>query len=173
MVRKNRFLLDLLNGWWLRLNSPKSAVLVGSLDLKPSQGDKPSPHSSHVLMNVYRDEAKKHPVWLGYKVSTVANTNSMEPLLDANCVVVLELLSGEWSDRLIEQPFEKGDVVTYNTSVGSIIHVLKSRTTWLGEPAWILQGSNNFLPDMSKVLESGITGRLFKVCYCRQVIEGD
>jgi len=173
MVRKNRLLLDLLNSWWLRVNGPKSAVLLGELDLVPSQSDKPSPHSSHELMKVYQDESKKHPGWLGYKISTVANTNSMEPLLDANCVLVLELLQGDWQSRLLDQPFTVGDVVTYNTSVGSIIHVLKSKTTWLGEPAWILQGSNNFLPDMSKVLETAITARLFKIVYCRQVIEGD
>jgi len=85
----------------------------------------------------------------------------------------MELLQGKWTNRLELQPFKPGQTVTYDSTSGSIIHVLKKETTFLGEPAWILQGTNNFLPDMSKVPESQITSRLYIPAYCRQRREGD
>jgi len=164
LVWVNRFISD--------LNKPRGAVL-GGLDLKPTQKDKPSNHSSHELMATYRLQKKRYPTWKGYRVSLVANTNSMEPLLDDNSVLVMEIVGGLWKDRLLDQPFSAGDIVTYDSTVGTIIHVLKKRTTWLGESAWILQGTNNFLPDMSKVMESQITSRLFGQFDCRQRRDGD
>jgi len=168
-----RELLYRVNQWLSRLGSPKQATLMGDLDMVPTQNDKPSNHSSHDLMATYRQLKKDYPGYKGYRVSTVANTNSMEPLLDDNSVLVLEVFSGKWIKRLFDQPFSKGDIVTYDSTSGSIIHVLKIKTIWLGRPAWILQGANNFLPDMSKVLESQITSRLFIQADCKQKREGD
>jgi len=168
----SRDLLDWVNSFIGRWNPPRGAAM-GSLDLKPTQKDKPSNHSSHDLMQTYRRLKRSYPLYKGYRVSLVANTNSMEPLLDDNSVMVMELLQGDWSDRLFDQPLVAGDIVTYDSTSGSIIHVLKKPTTWLGKPAWILQGTNNFLPDMSKVLEEQITSRKFIQADCRQRRDGD
>ncbi len=167
-----RRFLDWINRMIERGNPPKTAML-GELDLVPTQSDKPSNHSSHDLMKTYRKNVKDYPQYKGYKVSTVANTNSMEPLFDANSVLILEELTGMWKYRLEEQPFKPGQIVTYDTTRGSIIHVLKTPTTFLGKPAWILQGTNNFLPDMTKVLESQITTRKYGQFDCKQIKEGD
>jgi len=157
----------------LGLFKPPEISTVGSLDTIPTEKDKPSNHSSHDKMKKYRELYYDYPARKGYQVSLVANTNSMEPMFDSNCIIILENVQGKWSKRLQEEPFSKGDVVTYLTNVGSIIHELKEKTTWLGRPAWLLQGLNNKLPDMSKVKEDIITHRVCGIWYCKKERDGD
>jgi hypothetical protein len=139
------------------LSIQQQGTIIGDAfeESKPSQADKPSAHSSLSQGLLSRmagrciEEAKKS----GKKLSTsyVANTNSMEPFIDDNCIVLLE-------DSPAGTKFYPGDIVVYNNGGTLIIHTLKDKTTFLGEPAWIIQGYNNFLPD-GKIPEKLIVKR--------------
>jgi len=168
-------LLNWVNNFLLRNAARYRPTATGGWEPGgPTQQDKPSPKSSltaNYLSGKLRQIFKPQG---GYQVSRVANTNSMEPLLDDSDVVVLEELTGEQREpRLTRQPFAPGQVVIYPSTVGRIIHTLKTRTTFLGKPAWIIQGANNFLPDMAKVPEEKIEARLVAIAYGRSVREGD
>jgi len=167
-----RDMIKMVNDFINRFRTPEIST-VGSLDLVPTEKDKPSNHSSLEKRKTYNSLYWLYTSKKGYRVSMVANTNSMEPMIDSNCILVLEALQGKWSWRLEKQPLEVGQTVTYDTTVGSIVHNLKVKTTWLGKPAWLLQGLNNKLPDMSKVKEDQIPYRLCGIVYCQQEREGD
>ena len=171
----SRVVIEWANNFLLRLARRRAALLTGGFDPgAPSQRDKPSPKSSYSVSFLRSRLLKLFPPSEGFLVSRIANTNSMEPLFDDSDLVVLELLTGRWRrDRLRREPFAPGQVVVYPSSVGRIIHVLKERTIFLGRPAWVVQGFNNFLPDMAKILEDRIESRLVLVGYGRRVREGD
>jgi len=163
------------NDFLLRLAEKYRPVATGYADYSlPSQSDKPSPKSSLTASQVRRKFKLGFPEKYGYEVHRIANTNSMEPLLDDSDVVVLELLTDEYrGTRLKRECFAAGQIVIYNCSAGSIIHTLKSKTSFLGKDAWIIQGHNNFLPDMAKITESNIVARVVAIGYGRRVREGD
>lgn len=166
----------------LRLSQTKKTDrIIGGLitQEKPTESDKPSPASS-----ISQTAARRQLVWgdftseNGYQIVGVANTNSMEPFIDQNCLVILEDLRGKWRDqRLRITPLAAGDIVIYEATVngrkGRIIHELKQQTTFLGKPAWIIKGYNNFLVDMAKVPETAIIQRYVGHIACRRVQSGD
>ena len=167
-------LIDWANGVIGRISAARKILADGNLDLVPTQKDKPSPKSSLTRTYLRSKALKVFTAALGYELNYVANTNSMEPLFDDSDVVLLESLQGKWrATRLRRQPLEEGQVVTYSSSVGTIIHVLKERLEEDGIVYWTLQGANNFLPDMSKVPEAAIKARLAGVLYGRSVRKGD
>jgi hypothetical protein len=165
----------MINSFLSRRNSNAPLLHTGGRKShEPTQNDQPSPKSSSTRNQLYSRLAKAYPSKEGFLRSGVANTNSMEPLLDDSDVVVTESLEGKWrGPRLKNQPLKEGDVVIYESNIGRIIHTLKSPTTFLGEPAWVIQGHNNFLPDMTKVPEDKIIARLVSINYGRSVRKND
>lgn len=131
----------------------------GFVETKETQADKPSAHSSFSKSKIKRiaysavREAKTLSD-LNIETAEVSNTNSMEPFLDDNCIVLLE-------ETPVGTEFWAGDIVVYQNNNKLVIHELKEKTTFLGEPAWIIKGKNNFLPDMVKVMEKDIIKRYF------------
>lgn len=139
----------------------------------PTQKDKPSPKSSVTVVDHYQRLRKVYPSTQGYDVSFIANTNSMEPFLDDSDLVVLEDVRGKWAKRLLQEPLASGQIIIYEAPDGKrIIHTLRQPATFLGQPAWVVQGNNNFLPD-PKVSEHAIIARLVAVAYGRRLREGD
>ena len=157
----------------------KPSILGSYEGGKATQADKPSAHSS--LSSNWAERAGKALAERIYtidkttniSVHSVANTNSMEPLFDDNCKVCLEELTPV---ILARQPLVAGDIITYEAVYKgvktSIIHRLHSKTTFLGEPAWIVWGDNNFVPD-GKVREKLIKRRLVGIIYGKQKRDGD
>ena len=164
-----------LNDFLMRRAAGTNAVLTSDFEESaPTQQDKPSPKSS--LSKTHHSQAlsQAYPISSGFTISAIANTNSMEPFLDDSDLVVLEDLTGKWRDqRLAVLPFAPGQIVIYSSSAGRIIHTLKERTTFLGNPAWIIMGHNNFFPDMVKVPESAIVARLVCIAYGRPNRDND
>lgn len=158
-VLDNLKLFNYLNNMMLERMSKGTVTLGGGFDDKPTQKDKPSAHSSLSLLSCQKlaYAAVKRGALLegGRKLSytTVANTNSMEPFIDDNCVVILE-------ETPVGTEFWAGDVVIYRAPSGNlIIHSLKEKVLYDGEPGWIIQGKNNFLPDMVRLKEKDIIKR--------------
>lgn len=136
------------------------------LDLEPTERDKPSPHSSLTFSELYVFLTNMFTEQGGYKVVRIANTNSMEPLIDQNSLVILENLSPV---RLNRQPLLPGDIVTYPTTTGNIIHMLEELTP----RGWVIRGVNNTVADMSFVPPSVIKWRVVGVFYTREMVKGD
>lgn len=141
-------------------------ITLGTLDLVPTQADKPSPHSSLTLAALNQKLTAAFPPSAGYQTVYIANTDSMEPLFDDNCVIVLEKPT---PSRLAVQPYVAGDIITYPVKGGSIIHMLQTKT----DAGWMVKGVNNKVADMSFVPENIITGRVVAIGYAQQIDPGD
>lgn len=117
-------------------------LVIGNFewDSKPSQADKPSPHSHMQKSEVYVRLGRAYPDSEGFQRFKVANTNSMEPWIDDNAVVV--------GSRNISK-LTKGDVVVYEgtglLSGHLVVHKIKLVSD-SGKSFWI-KGDNNFRAD--------------------------
>jgi hypothetical protein len=135
---------DLVNKFYEFWNSNKSTVKEGNTLIvgDATQKDKPSPHSSFTTYELWKRIRKSFPED-NFKVYDVANTNSMEPLFDDNCQVLMEAVTPEC---VAKQPLTAGDIVVYANNGNLIIHrLLESRM--LGSKCWLIGGDNNFMPD--------------------------
>lgn len=123
----------------------KAKVVIGEWGSEiPTQSNKPSAHSS-----LSKDEAKR--LWLQagfiqpwYVISTVTNTNSMEPFIDSNSVVVSEQIRQSVLDK---QPIVKGDICIYwhDRLQTHIIHrVIDTKPK---EELYYFKGDNNYSGD--------------------------
>jgi hypothetical protein len=78
---------------------------------KPNHQDKPSPHASldRWYNEIEQTEALfRLPRYHVYK--ELPNTNSMEPIIDTNTIIILEALTPR---VLRQQPLQSGDIVTW------------------------------------------------------------
>lgn len=148
------YLFDHIYGRYVALlkkyNELKNAtVYMGKFDdEQPTQADKPSAHSS-LTRSEARKKLEKAFGGSDYKIFNVANTNSMEPFIDANSVVVVEEIN---PDILDKQPIVRGDICIYirpipgtNGSIQMVIHRVKSVNTF-GDKFYF-KGDNNFFAD--------------------------
>lgn len=151
------------------IHPPSELPLLGAdHHAYPSHGDKPSPHSSIPLDELH---AKAQRDWPSdrFCISMVANTNSMEPLIDDNSVVVLEVLTPE---VLTTEPLQAGDVVVFEHEGRAIIHMLLRYRIYEGRFWWMIGGLNNYLPD-GEICASQATHRLVAVYYGQSLRPGD
>lgn len=173
--------------WWRRffrslLWCDASKVLTeGDLEDKPTQRDKPSPSSHFPRDELLRKKKRQWPRRDGYWITLVANTNSMEPVIDDNSVVVCEdLRTVKGKEFLEEWPLQIGDVCVY---VGDqklwggrpwIIHqIYQIKTDAYGDKSYKFRGVNNFGVDPGWVWEENIILRAFEFCSARHLREGD
>lgn len=165
-------LRDLANTIWnllgqinaIRKQAPDNACVVpphrGNND--PTQSDKPSPHSSMNLFELHKAAAKSFPDGERFEVFYIANTNSMEPVLDDNCIVITEKLN---ANMLEKDPLQRGDIVIYPWFDKLIIHRLTGAVTDTdGKRVWTIKGDNNYLPD-APVPEPKIKSRVVAIYY--------
>jgi len=137
----------------------------------PTQSDKPSPHSSLSLAQT-KSQLGKYSTNKGYYLAGVANTNSMEPLFDDNCIVAMEKLDKEWGPgRLSKQPLTPGDIVVWRYGLMGIIHILVKEV----DDGWIIKGWNNFKADLGgkAVPRYLIESRLVAIGYSKQQRDND
>jgi hypothetical protein len=130
---------------------------------KPTQSDKPSPHSSYELNDLWRRSRKAFPEDRVH-VFEVANTNSMEPLFDDNCQVITETID---AIVLKNQPLTKGDIVVYGRGDSLIIHRLMESRLINNTEYWLISGDNNYVPD-GWIKTGDIHYRLVGILYGRQ-----
>ena len=137
--------------------------LYSEEDITPTQGDKPSAHSS--LNKTQALSIKSFFPEPQYKLYTVANTNSMEPFIDANTIVICEKLTS----RVIGiQPIVKGDICIYNHDNLNIIHRVKQ----VKDNLYYFRGDNNFFSD-GWVARTAIKYRYVGQIQTKQILEGD
>jgi hypothetical protein len=151
--------LNLAIGKWLHPDA-RWAWLEAEHPTQPTARDKPSPHSSLPMAELMAKARREWPA-PRFAVSQAANTNSMEPLIDDNCVLVLEELSDEVKSQT---PLSPGDVVVYPHQGREIIHMLYRQRKIGGAPWWPVGGWNNYFAD-GEVCEADITHRLAGLFY--------
>lgn len=111
---------------------------------KPTQEDKPSAHSS-LTKDQARNLINNGFPYSGYNVVNVANTNSMEPFIDSNSLVITEIIT---PDVLQNQPIVPGDICVYKRFDGVLVlHRVIKVSKELNRIYF--QGDNNFFPDYS------------------------
>ncbi len=109
--------------------------------------DQISVYSDKVILNVL------NPIWAKF-----TNTNSMDPFIDelANAI--------EIKPRSAEQ-IQIGDVISYQTSYGTVIHRVVQKNADTQGVYYIVQGDNNTLQDPVKVRFAEVEGVVIAVIY--------
>ena len=146
---------------------------VGGFDDVPSQRDKPSPSSHFTVEELLAKKRQQYPRRDGYFVLTVQDSNSLEPLVDDNSVVVCEdLRSAQGKKWLKAASLRAGDVCSYQTATcRQILHQIvevdaKNRL-------FRFRGFNNYASDAQWVKEEEVLLRAFEFCSARVEEEGD
>ena len=89
-----------------------------------------------------------------YTLAKIANTNSMDPTLDEDSIVMVKHIT-DYSE------IQVGDIVTYKDSEGTVVH----RIVWIDSKGVVVKGDNNAYPDYIHIsfsaLESVIVGILY------------
>lgn len=168
-----------LNNLFYKTFGPRRLVqILGGIwkPSQPTQSDKPSPHSTLTINQAQTVLKKGFPYNMGYQVSFISNTNSMEPFLDDNTVIAIELLNKEWREgRLRIQPLTRGDIVIWEIDKFRFIHALTEFKLVDGEKEWLIQGYNNLEADFNDhyFKETDIVARMVAVLYTQQKRKGD
>ena len=137
--------------------------LYSGEEIRATQKDKPSAHSS--LTKTQALTIKSLFPEPQYKLFTVQNTNSMEPFIDANSIVICEKLTSRVKGL---QPIVPGDICIYTYSNMNIIHRVKE----VDNNLYFFKGDNNFFPD-GWVKEEHIPYRYVGQLQTQQLITGD
>lgn len=148
------------------LSFGRGLISNGKNKTEPTQQNKPSPASS---LNINTTFAKLKQLFPQYKVSFIANTNSMEPLIDYNCITISENITNA---VLKKQPLDKGDIVIYDRGRGRIIHELIEPYTKNNVKGWIIKGQNNFTID-GFIETQYIKQRVVSIWYTQRTHKGD
>lgn len=164
-----RDLINWFNDVILR-RSRYTTVMDDYRQTPPTQKDKPSAHSSLYISNMLPELHSIFPENKGYRVSLVANTNSMEPLIDDNCILVSENLTGKYKSRLKDVPFSVGDIVIYGSKYYKIVHRLISQDK---NGSWLIKGDNNFKRDPVRLKTSDILSRVCCIVYTQPKRKND
>lgn len=162
--------------WWknkeVKEETEKLSIQIGNVgyDTGPNQSDKPSAHSSLTMTEIkqgFNGYWKKK----GYTYFTVANTNSMEPWIDENCIVGVETLNEQ---RLAKQPISVGDVVIYKRVWNNALQLVIHRVTMLDNEGkkFYIKGDNNYFSDGWIKIED-VKYRMFQITYAQQIRQGD
>lgn len=150
---------------------------VGGLDSIPTQLDKPSPSSHLSVEELLTLVGKKFPRSKGWFVSGVSPTNSMEPLIDDNSVVLYEDLRSPQGDGFLDDnPLRVGDVCGYYTEafgqrVTMVIHQIVEVDVKNGLVKF--RGLNNYASDPQWVKEEYVILRAVAVFFGSKVNEYD
>jgi hypothetical protein len=138
---------------------------------RPTNSDKPTPHSSLKL----REKREKIYTIFRYPdhiTSTLADTNSMEPFIDANAFVVEERLTEQ---VLSKQPLQVGDIVTWSTGKRRVLHRIRGIGKD-GKSLYIrgdnVAGGDSFRGRL-RIPAEHILERVVAVVYTRQRKRGD
>jgi len=131
-------------------SKPKATILGDLADEIPTQKDKPSAGSSLSYGQAVRLANLVATQHGNSRVSRVANTNSMEPWIDANTIVVMEKIT---ANRLNIQPITAGDIVSYsgdgsihkNFHGKNILH--RVHKVSVDGNYFYFKGDNNFVAD--------------------------
>ena len=162
-------------------NRMSTIATIGEvLDQTPSQHNKPSPTSHWNLTQLYWSKRKEWPSKHGYHISLIANTNSMEPVIDDNTVVVSEDFSTEEGKEFRDEwPIRVGDICVYEADpkywggYSRIIHRIVDVKEENGNLLYKFRGNNNYSNDPGWIPEDKILLRCFEFSNARQPRVGD
>ncbi len=158
-----------------RLRSNEIVIDAGSFELtKPTQADKPSPSSTltkseaATLADLIVKQMKRRGKESIHH--TVEDTNSMEPIVDDNCFVILEIIKDGFKIR-------EGMIVIYARpnpqdfhKIQLVIHRIWKIST--SNKSFYIKGDNNYFAD-GWVSKSKIRSNLYGIIYFEQDEEGD
>ena len=94
-------------------------------------------------------------------VTTVANTNSMLPLIDYGDLAVL-------TDGFDKNQLAIGDVIVYQGHVSIIHRIIDIQETVSGERIYTAKGDNNAQKDLYQILDEHINWLLIGIIYCKK-----
>lgn len=168
-----------LKKWFCR--SSRITIPVGGLNEVVTQKDKPSPSSHFSLMELYNLKRRQYRPQDGYFWTLIQNTNSMEPLVDDNSVVVCENFRHSKGKKWLEEwPLRVGDVCIYvgdpavwGKDVMILHQISKVYIDKEGFRFYKFKGVNNWSSDYGWVPEKAIIYRAFEFCSAKQKREGD
>lgn len=147
-------------------DEPRPTMLGGiEYESEPTQKDKPSPASSLSRDRAIRLATEMAARMHEARISRVADTNSMEPWIDDNCIIVLERLDEENHNA---QPIRIGQILTYdgNGSKWKNFHglTIMHRVVDMDGDHLLFRGDNNFNEDgwiHRKYVEERLVGQFW------------
>lgn len=138
-------------------------ISIGVFSLAEKNNIVPSPEKISPSDWIKQDQIKvySNKIVIDLENATWAsftNTNSMDPFIDENTHAI---------EVLPESPnlIEVGDVISYRTDYGTIIHRVVEKGQDLEGVYYIVKGDNNPLQDSIKVRYSDIKGVVVAVIY--------
>lgn len=142
-----------------------------------TQKDKPSP-SSHLSVEYWRNWLEyERPRSQGWFVTMMSDTNSMEPLLDTNSVVLwVDLRTTEGQATIEFEPLRVGDVCGYYTkSLGVGVTIVAHEIVEIDRKnkLYKFKGYNNWAGDVGWVKEENIILRFAGLFVGKKLKEGD
>lgn len=188
MSTKSR-LMNILGDILAKIRTPSATIDYGELEsTPPTEKDKPSPSSHWVLNDLYKRLKRQWSTSQGYRVSLIANTNSMEPIIDDHTVSVSEdFTTAKGKEYLKLVPISEGDICVYeadpkiwgyNQVNGEkvpfrVVHEVIMIQQINNQPHYRFKGVNNKLPDPGWIKEEKIVARSFSWNNARQPRKGD
>lgn len=144
--------------------------LYSDEDTRPTESNKPSAHSSLTFEAAYNTLYNTFPEPV-FKIFTVSNTNSMEPFIDANSLIIAEKIN---SRVLSEQPLTVGDICIYETTIRGVFYRIIHRIKAIDDEKqrYMFLGDNNIFVDGWVVLDA-IKYRYVGQVQLRQIEAGD
>jgi len=153
--------LKVLRYFWLKMKPKKSVYTsVGSPSdiFIPTQKDKPSPNSSLSSRSLRGFLRSGFPI--NYKIRPVTDTNSMEPVIDDNHLVVTEPFNSSVSLRV-------GDIIVYRYPRSNPEMLILHRVISVNNSFVETKGDNNFFKD-KRVYYDQILERCVGSCWHKQ-----
>jgi hypothetical protein len=159
-----------------REDMPQHTLFVDVWDetlFRPTHSDKPTPHSSLRLSGREKRRIRQVFPYPKYQVwDNVPNTNSMEPFIDTNTVVVFETIT---ETTLRKQPLQVGDIISWRKAKWGFTHRIIGASE--SGKNFYVKGDNNRYGDMNgfkKLIPvSSIMTRVVSIIYTRQIQIGD
>jgi len=148
----------------------ETTVYMGKWDNEtPTQSNKPSAHSSLTKSEARAKLQKGFPRGSKWRYFNVANTNSMEPFIDANSIVLCEKV---YSGTLNKQPLTVGDICIYKRERDGLLIIHRIEQVKLEKGLYKFKGDNNFRSDGWIKVEN-ILWRYVGQIQTRQIETGD
>lgn len=172
MKNAAKIINEILNLWRWRQHADKTECCTDLRMGQPTQQDKPSPTSSYTRPRLYNLKKEQYAKQNNITVWTVKNTNSMEPLIDDNTIVVAEWINHN------NDIIKIGDICIYVSArkdkyiIHQVIDIKSFDTKNDALPKYKFKGINNYFSD-GWIYQSDIRYRVFEISWAKQPRDND